>query len=304
MNTPLVSVICLCYNQKDYVGAAIRSVLTQTYRNIELIVVDDASNDGSQEVIKEELIGTTVQFIELEKNIGNCAAFNKGYELSKGAYLIDLAADDLLLPFRIEIGLGDFMKASAKSGIHFSDAFMINVDGSTINTFYERGEDGQLINTPPSGDIFQQLIEKYFICPPTMMFKREELDRLNGYDEHLSYEDFDFWIRSSREFEYIFNPAPLVKKRDVPKSLGKTQFSIRSKHFRLFNFGVHKLLVMRLDNRTVARRDKSLLKRVRLPQESLETGPAEACAAGGFDFRAFVVGELALTGSDSILSRG
>ena len=232
MNTPLVSVICLCYNQKDYVGAAIRSVLTQTYRNIELIVVDDASNDGSQEVIKEELIGTTVQFIELEKNIGNCAAFNKGYELSKGAYLIDLAADDLLLPFRIEIGLGDFMKASAKSGIHFSDAFMINVDGSTINTFYERGEDGQLINTPPSGDIFQQLIEKYFICPPTMMFKREVLDRLNGYDEHLRYEDFDFWIRSSREFEYIFNPAPLVKKRDVPKSLGKTQFSIRSKHFQ------------------------------------------------------------------------
>lgn len=227
---PLVSVICLCHNQKAYVGEAIRSVFAQTYANIELIVVDDASTDGSQQEIRKLLAGTSVPFISIEENVGNCAAFNRGYHRSRGQFLIDLAADDILLPQRIEAGVSDFQNAPPKAGVHFSDAFLINVSGEAIRTHYSRDADGRIRDRVPSGDLYAKLIVRYFICPPTMMMKREVLDALGGYDEQLKYEDFDFWIRSSRQFDYLFHKAPLVKKRIVPQSHSSRQFALRSNY--------------------------------------------------------------------------
>ncbi|MEQ8471926.1 MAG: glycosyltransferase [Marinoscillum sp.] len=259
MKTPLVSVICLCHNQKNFVEAAIRSVFAQTYQNIELIVVDDASTDGSKEEIKKILKDEPVQFIDIEKNIGNCAAFNQGYRASKGAYIIDLAADDLLLPKRIEEGVNDFSNAKNQAGIHFSDAFVINEKGDILSTHYPRNPEGKLKAEIPQGDIYINLIRKYFICPPTMMFKREVLNALNGYDESLLYEDFDFWIRSSRQFEYIFNGAPLVKRRIVKHSDSHVQFSIRTKHA----FSTFKICQKIFELNQSKEEDKALIRRCR-----------------------------------------
>lgn len=227
---PLVSIICLCYNQKAFVGQAIRSVRAQTYQNIELILVDDGSTDGSKDEIRELLAGTETRFIDLPKNIGNCAAFNQGYRASKGEYLIDLAADDLLLPTRVELGVRDFSQGAHNAGVHFCDAFLIKENGQTMGTHYSRNSEGRIIEQIPTGYIYQSLISRYFICPPTMMFRRSVLDALGGYDESLHYEDFDFWIRSGREFQYIFQPAPLVKKRLVKHSHSRRQSAFRSPH--------------------------------------------------------------------------
>jgi glycosyltransferase involved in cell wall biosynthesis len=227
---PLVSIICLCYNQKKYVGAAIRSALAQTYANIELIVVDDGSTDGSNEEIRNELAGTTVEFIDLPENIGNCAAFNKGLARSTGEFIIDLAADDLLLPLRLEIGIQDFDEAGPKAGVHFSDALIIDESAQPLGTHYRRNKDGKIEGHVPVGDVYIDLIGKYYICPPTMMSRRAVYESLGGYDEALEYEDFDFWMRSSRDFEYIFNPTPLMKYRKVQGSLGASQRVIRNKH--------------------------------------------------------------------------
>jgi len=257
---PLVSVICLCYNQKDFVAQAIRSVLAQTYQNIELIVVDDASTDGSKEVIRETLKDTNIQFIDIDENVGNCKAFNQGYRLSKGEYLIDLAADDLLLPARVELGINDFSNAPELAGVHFSDAFIINEAGEMLNTHYNRTPDGQISESVPQGNIYQELIARYFICPPTMMFKRKVLDRLHGYDETLSYEDFDFWIRSSRDFHYLFSQAPLVKKRIVKSSLSQQQTKLRNKHLQSTFHVCEKIYELN----TTKDEDKALIRRCEL----------------------------------------
>ncbi len=227
---PLVSVICLCHNQKRFVVEAINSVWTQSYQKIELIVVDDGSTDGSKEEILQIIKGKEIQFIDIPVNIGNCAAFNQGFRASSGDFLIDLAADDILLPARVEVGINDFANSSAKVGVHFSDAFMIGEQGEMIGTHYKRDQNGQIIEKVPSGNIYQELIKKYFISAPTMMIKRVVLEDLMGYDESLTYEDFDFWIRSSRNWEYLFNKAPLVKKRDVRHSHGKSQSKIKNQH--------------------------------------------------------------------------
>ncbi len=227
---PLVSIICLCYNQKKFVQEAIQSVLGQSYRNIELIIVDDASTDGSQEEILDTIQGTDIHFIALEQNIGNCAAFNIGFRASTGQYLIDLAGDDILLPIRVELGIMDFAQAKPNVGVHFSDAFIVDETGEMLTTHHRRNVDGHILEHIPTGDIYLHLIKKYFICPPTMMIKRDVLESLDGYDDSLKYEDFDFWIRSARRWEYVFNKTPLVKKRVVKNSDSVNQFAIKSGH--------------------------------------------------------------------------
>lgn len=257
---PLVSIICLCHNQKDFVESAIKSVFTQTYQNIQLIVVDDGSMDGSQEVIRELLkTNTDISFISLDDTIGNCAAFNRGLALANGDFIIDLAGDDILLPKRVEEGINDFINAPSEAGVHFSDAFLINAAGEMMDTFYPRNESGQLTEEIPQGDLYRKLVSRYFICAPTMMTKREVFEKLAGYDEQLSYEDFDFWIRSSRHYHYLFNPAPLVKKRELPNSLGKVQFAIRSRHLD----STLKVCRKIYDLNTTAEEYRALIKRCR-----------------------------------------
>ena len=219
MEQPLVSVICLCYNHSSFVKEAVQSVLQQTYPNVELILVDDASKDDSVAVIEAlQKQYPAIKTILLTNNVGNCKAFNKGLAESKGEFIIDLAADDVLLPERIKKGI-DFFQQSPDTGVIFSDAEWISEAGEHLYFHSDRFPHPLI----PQGDVYLDLIEKYFICSPTMMFRRSVIEHLDGYDESLAYEDFDFWIRSSREFEFGYMPEVMVKKRVVKNSMSKKQ---------------------------------------------------------------------------------
>jgi len=227
MEKPLVSVVCLCYNQAQFVEEAIQSVLNQTYPNIQLIVVDDASTDNSVNVIKAVLAThPDVQFIALSKNLGNCRAFNEGMALTKGSFIIDLAADDVLLPERIEKGVNVLIEKGPAFGVHFSDAEIIDVYGTHLYNHSDRFPH----KTIPQGNVYVDVIRRYFICPPTVMFTRHVAEVLGGYDESLSYEDFDFWVRSSRAFQYAYSAEVLVKRRVSGNALGSKQFRLFNRH--------------------------------------------------------------------------
>jgi glycosyltransferase involved in cell wall biosynthesis len=255
METPLVTVICICYNQKKYVVEALHSVLIQTHQNIELIVVDDASTDGSKKVIRDFIEeNLSLHFIDLPNNVGNCRAFNIALQQANGEYIIDLAADDVLLPNRIEVGIQTFMNTHLETGVQFSDAELTNENSEHLS--YHSGRFPH--KTIPQGDIYKDLIERYFICSPTMMFKKSVIVALKGYDESLSYEDFDFWIRSARKYAYCYVPKALVKKRIVAQSLSSKQFTLQSKH-AVSTFRVcEKILLL---NKTIIEQ-QSLRKRI------------------------------------------
>lgn len=220
IDSPLVSVICLCYNHVRFVKEAINSVFNQSYSNVQLIVVDDASTDGSKNLISEMLEGTSVAFISLSSNLGNTRAFNKGLSNARGKYIIDLAADDLMVPNRIQKQVAFFEESEKATGVIYSDAIYINEDGNELNTHFS-----DLKLAPHSGDIYEKLILKYFISPPTMMMKHEVLLELNGYDDSLAYEDFDFWIRSSRNWEYQYQTDVLTKVRITQGSLSSKAYT-------------------------------------------------------------------------------
>ncbi|MBX5439873.1 MAG: glycosyltransferase family 2 protein, partial [Thermoflavifilum sp.] len=109
MNQPLVSVLMPSYNKAPYIGEAIESVLCQTYRNLELIVVDDASTDGSWEVIQayQKRFPYTIKAVQ-QPHSGGCAARNKAFALSSGKYIQYLDADDILDPEKIAAQMNVF----------------------------------------------------------------------------------------------------------------------------------------------------------------------------------------------------
>lgn len=210
---PKVSVICLCYNQASFVSACIQSVLDQTYANIEIIIVNDASPDKSTEVIRSIIIDhPEILFLDLPKNVGNCKAFNQGLKHATGKYVIDLSCDDELELDRIEIQVDAFEKLSADYGVLYSDSIYINEKGEPKSNHFKK-------YTPEKGNIYSALVARYFIAPPTMMIKKAVFDELKGYDESLAYEDFDFWVRSARNWKYDYLEKPLTRIRITSGSL-------------------------------------------------------------------------------------
>lgn len=238
---PLVSVICVCYNHARFITEAMESVWRQTYTNIELVVVDDASTDDSVMQIQRVLqFHPEVRTLFLPVNEGNCKAFNRALQLCTGRYFIDLAADDVLMPERIQRGVEVLEKAGGQYGLHFSDAVWMNEQGKQLYLQSDRFPH----QTVPQGDVYEVLIRRYFICPPSMMFSRELIEKLDGYDETLAYEDFDLQIRGARYFKFCYTPEVLVKKRVVAGSMSHTQFTRRDKQ-RYSTFQVcEKILVM------------------------------------------------------------
>lgn len=218
---PLVSVICLCYNHKRFVRYALQSVIDQTHSPIQLIVIDDCSVDGSVDVIEAFVVEhPEVTFLRLPANQGNCRAFNQGLKVAKGTYVIDLSADDVLMPSRVKRGVAG-MEGSQACGVQFSDAELMDENGKTRGFHSDKFPHA----TIPSGKIFPDVLARYFINSPTMMIRKSLLDELGGYDETLAYEDFDFWVRSTPRTEYQYIPEPLVKRRILAASMGKQQRS-------------------------------------------------------------------------------
>ena len=215
-NFPLVSVICLSYNHEAYVVEALNSVINQSYPNVELLIADDCSKDNSVSVIKDWLKEhSSVHFLANEINLGSNKTFNQLAKIAKGEYIIDLAADDALLPNCIEKQIATFQNSKYKNlGIVYGNLIEIDENGAFLQNYYTEEEH------PESGDIYKMVIGRTTkICSVSSMVKKTVFEKLGYYDETLAYEDLDLWIRASRVFEFEYIPEFLVKKRILTTSL-------------------------------------------------------------------------------------
>lgn len=223
-NFPLVSIICLSYNHEDYVVEALNSVINQTYPNIELLIADDCSTDNSVEIIQNWLQHhPKVHFSVNEKNLGNTKTFNQLAKKAKGDYIIDLAADDVLLPNCVEKQVSTFQNSNFSNlGIVYGNLIEIDENGSSLRNYYTEEDH------PESGDIYKMVIGRTTkICSVSSMVKKSVFEKLGFYDEKLAYEDLDLWIRASREFDFEYINEVLAYKRETPNSL--------SSHFLIKN---------------------------------------------------------------------
>lgn len=223
-----VTVICSCYNHAKFVSESIGSVLNQSHKNIQLIVIDDFSADDSVAVIEKILLQyPQILFIKNKTNQGITKSFNNAMSFAKGDYILDLSADDVLLPNCIGTQLETFNASKLKDlAIVFGNAELIAENGAHHSYFFDVDANYKTLEKMPIGDIYSTIIStQTIICSVSAMIKKSYFDILNGYDESLSYEDFDFWIRIARHYNIDFVDAVLVKKRIVYTSL-HSSFSI------------------------------------------------------------------------------
>lgn len=175
---PLVTIICLCYNHQDYVLESLSSVLNQQYTNIELIIVDDCSTDNSTAVIEKWLIDSPkTLFIANETNLGNTKSFNKALKIAKGDFIIDLAADDILLPNCITSQINAFNNTTFKNlGIVYGNVELITEKGKHESYYFPVDSFQKVINKRTTGDIYTSVLSGGdSICSVSAMVKKEFL---------------------------------------------------------------------------------------------------------------------------------
>ncbi len=182
-----VSVIIPCYKQAHYLAEAIGSVLTQTYFNYEIIVIDDGSPDDTAAVAAQY----PVRYI-YQENQGLSGARNTGIDNSRGQYLVFLDADDRLTPNALQVGIDCFHlhpKCAFVSGHHR----YIKGDGSLLNEYPPE---------PIDQNYYLALLKRNYIgMHATVMYQRHIFDIVGGFDTSLlSCEDYDLYLRIARQF--------------------------------------------------------------------------------------------------------
>jgi len=227
---PIVSIVALCYNHACFLPAALDSILAQSYPRLEVILVDNASTDGSLAIMQQYAQANPAwRLLAQPRNLGLCAAFNQAYRLSRGEFLLDFATDDVLLPQRIAQQVAAFQQLPPYYGMVYSDAELIDEASHHVRFHFRRTRQG-LHPQPASGYVFADVLRRYFISTPTMMMRRATLDELGGYDETLYYEDFDFWVRAARNWAFYFLDEVTTQKRVHPQAMSRRAYRPHDPH--------------------------------------------------------------------------
>ena len=178
---PLVSVIIASYNHAPYIEASIRSVLEQTYTNIELLVVDDGSSDDSLSIIQRLSAQHGFSFIA-QANKGLAATLNESIARARGALIAPFGSDDVMLPHRLQTQV-EYMRDKPEVGICAGAIQIID-------------ESGGLITHQPRKAHFRRLdFNAVFDSDlpgapaPTLLFRREALETVGGFDPEVKLED-------------------------------------------------------------------------------------------------------------------
>ena len=204
-----VSVCIASYNHAEYIGLAIESVLAQTYKNYEIIVVDDGSTDKSLEILNSyarkfpERVRVFTH--ENHKNLGISKTANLAIEKSTGKYIAFLGSDDLWEKNMLALQI-PALEQNPQIGLVYSKAKIIDSRGKATGAI--AGE-----SFKKNGDQLKQLLAKNFIPAATALFRRECIERVGGFDENLVYGDWELWLRILAHWEMTFVDEPLALYR-------------------------------------------------------------------------------------------
>jgi len=193
---PLVSVVIPTHNRPDRVGSAIRSVLDQTFSDLELVVVDDGSRQSAEPAVRAAA-DPRVRFIRHEAARGDAAARNTGIRSSSGELVAFLDDDDEWLPEKLSVQVAEFRRAPEIALLH-TGRFVVSAAGETRSH-------------SASGDGDTQ-VRRSQITTSTVAVRRESLEAAGLFDETIPFcSDWDLWIRITRRFRIGYVDIPLIR---------------------------------------------------------------------------------------------
>jgi len=197
----VVSIVMPVFNRQRFLREAVQSVLCQTLRDFELIVVDDGSTDGGSKIVESFQDGR-IRLVRLERNSGSAAAMNAGLDLARGHYVARMDADDICVPSRLERQV-EFMERNPSIGISGAWARMFGAKTGVV----ERPTEDASIKC--------ELLFNCVLNHPTVIMRRQPLiDGGVRYDPTFkTCEDFDLWARVAPDVEFANLPQVLLHYR-------------------------------------------------------------------------------------------
>jgi len=208
---PLVSVIIPLYNQEEYVEEAVTSALAQTFKDLEVIVVDDGSTDGG--VARLVRFGNRIRLIR-KPHGGTAGALNVGINQARGEYIAWLSADDVFLPNKLALQV-QAMRKRPDAGLCYTDWYIIDKYGRVI------GQMGSP-TLPTREAAVEALFQGCCINGSTVLMTRTALARTGLFNEaYRQAHDYDLWLRMARYFPFVHVPLPLIKYRWHDRNLSR-----------------------------------------------------------------------------------
>ena len=203
---PRVSILLTCYNHFKYLPAALEGIRSQTYRDIEIIALDDGSTDGSREWLADQ---TDIRCVFNDRNLGTYATLNVGLEKAGGEYVAILNDDDLWSPEKlakqVELLDRDDRIGLVHTGGHFIDGSGSRTEGNPL---------GFRFPTFETGDILLGLVYENKIIASAALARRECFERVGPFDpSYFGSGDWQMWFRISEEYLAGFVSEPLTMYR-------------------------------------------------------------------------------------------
>ncbi len=218
---PRVTIVTPSFNQAAFLQQTIDSVLAQDYSEIEYIIVDGGSRDGSVDIIRQN--ESHLAWWMSGRDSGQGSAINRGFAHASGNILAWLNSDDLLAPSAVRIAV-DALLCDSHVGVVYGDRLHIDERGNVIG-----------INRMPSYS--PRMFRRNITLPQeTVFFRRELFDQVGGIDESLHFSlDFDLWVRMSRLTQMRHIPAFLGSFREHRKSKSVNALRYRDEHERVYS---------------------------------------------------------------------
>jgi teichuronic acid biosynthesis glycosyltransferase TuaG len=228
LHEPLISIIIPCYNGESFIRDSIESVIGQSHKNWELMVVDDGSKDGSRDVVGEYINDKRITLIVNKHNIGIPQTKNRGLSRAKGEYIAFLDQDDIWMPSKLELQLGLFENEGEAVGIVCTGMLFMN---SAMR--YERIFKG--FDDTSQEDLLKNLYLYPINSSSIMMTKREVIARVGVFDENLvGWDDYELLMRIATRFQLKYVRELLVKKRVHTDSVQRTK-AVRDETEKVFD---------------------------------------------------------------------
>lgn len=238
MIKPKVSIIIPTYNRAKTIIKAIDSILYQTYKDYEIIIIDDGSTDNTKETIQSYLAIANIYYYRQE-NKKTAAARNFGIKKSKGDYIAFLDSDDLWFPRKLEMQV-KILSENPDVGAVGSNQMLIDENGKELGLKYS-------YNKLKSGFIFKELLlRKFYISTQTLLVRKEVFNDVGLFDEKLknALEDWELTLRIAQKYRIIMIKQPLIKRtvRRNPESISYLEFRIKNHQYILKKYLNNSLL--------------------------------------------------------------
>ena len=215
-----VSVVIPAFNRKDYIRQTVDSVLNQTHKALELIVVDDGSTDGTLDILKEYGERITLLQHPNGENRGQASALNLGLQHLQGEYIAILDSDDYWSLNYIETML-PFLDKNPECGMAYSNGYAVDETGKVLYDLIKEGHQER----NQAGDI---LLDCYLCLPGESLVRRSVYERVGGFDVSLrAGQDHDMCIRLAENCQLAFNNKPLFHYRKHADTISAKGLTMR-----------------------------------------------------------------------------